>query len=194
MTVTDLVRVMPAEAAEVEAVPVSVGDMAWMAGVIDVKGNMLRKNNKTRATPQFVLYAQCKDPRIARRMSALTGISPEPHQRAAPPEAFLRRNCTEHCPGPHVHVEEDDEHPWSMPQTTRWAITGIAAAVVLVNLAPFMGTYSDYVDDVSAIIRTFTPAGQGSGAVHKTLRRLSGLGWQIPAAVTVRIAEESADA
>lgn len=190
MTTADLVLVTSAEMAEEAQLPVSAGDMAWMAGVIDVKGNLLRKRNKSRATPQVVLYAQVKDPRIARRLSALTGTAPEAHTRTPPPEAFLRRSCTEHCPAPHVHVD-DGEFPWRMPDTTRWAITGIAAAVVLVNLAPFMGTYSDYVDDVAGIIRTFTPTGQGSGAVHKTLRRLSALGWQIPAAVTVRLAEGS---
>jgi hypothetical protein len=186
----ELARLDPDAVAEllgIEPLPVTAADMAWMAGVIDVKGATLRKNNKTRRTPQVVLYVQEKDERIARRLSALTGIKPEAHARPLA-EAFLRRNCAEHCVTPHVHVGTD-AYPWQMPQTTRWALTGIAAAVVLANLAPFMSTYADYAADVAEVVGNFAAAGHGSGAVRKTLLRLSALGWQIPAAVTVRLAE-----
>lgn len=167
-------------------VPVSMTDMAWMAGVIDLKGTMLRKRNQSRRTTQFVLYVQTKNERIAARLSALTGTAPESH---TPPtaEMFLRRNCAEHCVTPHVHVN-DGPYPWQMPRTTRWALTGIAAAVVLANLAPFMSTCGDYAADVAEIVRDFAAEGQGSGAVRKTLARLSALGWQIPPAVTARLA------
>lgn len=196
MTTRDLARLDPEAVAEmlgIAPLPVTAADMAWMAGVIDVKGTLLRKNNKTRRTPQVVLYLNIKDRRIARRLSALTGTAPEEHTRSQLPEGFLRRNCAEHCVTPHVHVG-DEGYPWQMPVTTRWAITGIAAAVVLANLAPFMNTYGDYAGDVAGIIGSFAAEGQGSGAVRKTLLRLSSLGWQIPAAVTVRLAEGRADA
>jgi hypothetical protein len=191
MTVKDLVPMDPEAVAEllgIAPLPVTPADMAWMAGVLDVKATMIRKTNQTRRTPQFVLYVQAKDARIAGRLSAMTGTAPEPHNRTPPPEAFMRRNCTEHCPGPHVHVDED-EHPWRMPETTRWGLTGIAAAVVLMNLAPLMTTYADYAGDVAVITGNFVAAGPGSGAVLKTLRRLSALGWPVPAAVSARIAE-----
>ena len=166
-------------------VPVSLADMAWMAGILDLKGVMIRKNNQTRKTPQYVLYVQTKVRRVAERLSALSGTAPEEHASPAP-GAFMRRNCAEHCVTPHVHVNEP--YPWNMPLTTRWALTGIAAAVVLTNLAPFMSTYKDYADDVAVITRDFAAGGQGSGAVRKTIARLSALGWQIPAEVTVKLA------
>jgi hypothetical protein len=52
-----------------------------------------------------------------------------------------------------------------------------------------MSAYEDFASDVDGIVSSFTASGHGSGAVFKTLRRLSALGWQIPAEVTVRIAE-----
>lgn len=190
MPVKDLVRINPeAVAAQlgIEPIPVTVADMAWMAGVIDVKGLTVRKNNKTRRTPQIVVYVRTKDERISRRLSALTGVAPEAHSKPLS-EQFMRRGCAEHCVVPHVHVGQDG-YPWQMPATTSWSVTGIAAAVVLANLATFMSTYEDYAGDVAEIVGNFAAAGQGVGAVRKTLLRLSELGWQIPVAVTIRLAE-----
>jgi hypothetical protein len=190
MTTRELARLDPEAVAEmlgIAPLPVTVAEMAWMAGIIDVKGSLIRKRNKTRRTPQVVLYVQEKDERVARRLSGMTGTSPEPRVGMTA-EKFLRRGCAEHCLVPHVHVG-DPEHPWQMPESTRWALTGIAAAVVLTNLAPFMITYADYTGDVAEIVGNFAADGQGSGAVRRTLLRLSALGWQIPAAVTVRLAE-----
>lgn len=164
---------------------VTPADMAWMAGVIDLKGSVIRKNNKTRKTPQIVLYVQTKNERVAMRLAALTGTAPEQH--AAPrADAFYRRGCSQHCPSPHVHVRDD--YQWSMPKMTRWTVTGIAAAVVLVNLAPFMSMSDAYTETVAEIVRDFAAEGQGSGMVRSALSRLSALGWQVPAAVTVRMA------
>jgi hypothetical protein len=182
MTTKDLVHVPSAQ--DVKPLPVTAADMAWMAGVIDLKGSVIRKKNKMRATPQVVLYVSTKNERVALRLSALTGTAPEAHDSPAPAD-FLRRNCAEHCLTPHVHV---GDYPWNMPKTTRWSVTGIAMAVVLANLAPFMSTYDVYAGDVADIVRTFAAEGQGSGAVHATLSRLIALGWQVPPAVTVRLA------
>lgn len=190
MTTRELARLDPEAVAEllgIAPLPVTVADMAWMAGIIDVKGSVIRKKNKTRRTPQVVLYIQEKDERIARRLSGMTGTAPEP-RAAVSTERFLRRGCAEHCLVPHVHVG-DPEHPWQMPKSTRWALTGIAAAVVLANLAPFMITYDDYAGDVAGIVGNFAADGQGSGAVRRTLLRLSALGWQIPPVVRVKLAD-----
>lgn len=162
--------------------------MAWMAGVIDLKGSVVRKNNKMRKTPQIVLYVQTKNAPVAVRLSELTGTSPEQHP-APKAENFLRRGCAVHCPEAHVHVP--DEYPWQMPQMTRWSLTGVAAAVVLHNLAPYMSTYATYAGDVKEIFGSFAGAGQGYGAVRATLRRLAALGWVIPAEIRVRIAMET---
>lgn len=192
MMTKELVPLDPVAVAKLLGIPpvqVSVADMAWMAGIIDAKGAVVRKNNKTRRTPQVVLYVQAKDARIARFLSELTGTAPEPRE-ARGPDTFVRRGCAEHCLVPHVHVG-DAEYPWQMPETTRWSLTGIAAAVVLVNLAPFMCTYADYAADVAEVLGSFAADGRGSGAVRRTVLRLSELGWQIPAVVTARLAERS---
>lgn len=190
MTVTkELVHVprVPDVQDEAEPVQVTEADKAWMAGVIDLKGSVLRKNNQTRRTAQLVLYVRVKDERIALRLSAMTGTAPERHSKPMA-EAFMRRGCAEHCEAPHVHVNDTSPYPWQMPPTTQWAVTGIAAAVVLANIAPYMCTYEDYAPVVAEIISNFAATGQGSGAVRKTLSRLSGRGWQVPPAVTVRLA------
>jgi hypothetical protein len=185
VTTKDLVRVTDALAVQyVKPTPVSTADMAWMAGVIDLKGAVVRKNNKTRKTPQVVLYVNTKNKLIAERLSALTGTAPEEHEKITA-EDFLRRNCAEHCTTPHVHVGKYD---WHMPPTTRWSLTGIAAAVVLANLAPFMSTYGAYAGDVAEVFGNFAAEGKGSGAVRSALSRLSLLGWQMPPAVITRIA------
>jgi hypothetical protein len=160
---------------------ISKTDMAWMAAVIDLKGGIIRKNNKKRKTPQTVLIVDCKDARIAVRLSQLTGTAPEPHNQA-PMSEFLRRGCREHCKTPHIHVY-DEEHPWSMPQTTRWTITGAAMAVVLLNIAPYMSTYEEYRGYVDQAMSVMVTEGQGSGQVRASIRRLSELGWHIPARI-----------
>ncbi len=165
----------------VAARTVTETDKAWMAAVIDVKGAVIRKSNKMRATPQVVLYVAAKNPRIAARLSALTGTAPEEHPSPGPSE-FIRRSCSEHCPAPHVHVG-DDGHPWRMPATTRWTLTGIAAAVVLGNLSPYMSTYDEYAGDVAQILATFAARGQGSGMTRVAVTRLAELGWKVPSLV-----------
>lgn len=190
MTGTEL-AVIPASPAELRArVPavarVSKADMAWMAGVIDLKGAVIRKANKSRRTPQLVLYVAVKDERVALRLSALTGTAPE--QRPSPTaEDFMRRGCTEHCPAPHVHVHEDGPYPWSMPLVTRWSLTGVAAAVVLVNLSPYMSTFGDYLGHVAEMTVNFAAQGQGSGASRAAVARLESLGWKIPPQVAARM-------
>jgi hypothetical protein len=151
-------------------------DKAWMAAIVDLKGSVVRKKNKMRKTPQVVLTMSAKNPRIAARLSALTGTAPEAHPSPTA-EQFLRRACAEHCTEPHVHV---GEYPWQMPETTRWSVTGIAAAIVLVNLAPYMSTYADYAGSVAEVFATFAAKGQGSGAVRATVNRLDELGWSVP--------------
>lgn len=196
MTSTEL-AVIPASPAELRArVPVvtrvAKTDMAWMAGVIDLRGAVIRKSNRSRRTPQLVLYCAVKEERVALRLSSLTGTSPE--QRESPSaEAFTRRGCTEHCPEPHVHVHEDGPYPWSMPLVTRWSLTGVAAAVVLLNLAPYMTTFGDYAGHVAEMVVNFAARGQGSGASRAAVARLERLGWKIPPQVASRMKNDRED-
>jgi len=163
---------------------ISPGDLGWMAAIIDAKGAVIRKHNAKRRTPQIVLRVDTKDRRIARRLSLLTGTSPE-IKEAMGPSDFLRRGCKEHCPESHIHV--DQEPSWQMPETTRWAITGAAAAVILMNLAPYMITYQDYEGDVNLALMNLVTSGQGSGMVRSSVNRLADLGWQIPRKIELKL-------
>jgi hypothetical protein len=165
---------------------VNTEDLAWTAAVIDVKGAVTVKHNKQRRTPQVVLYVHTKEPRVARRLCALTGTEPEGHERQTAP--FARRGCKEHCLEPHVHVREDGEYPWQMPETTRWAVTGAGAAVVLLNLRPYMVTYGDYADNVGLILGSLVTSGQGYGMVRASVDRLQQLGWALPAEIGKKMA------
>jgi hypothetical protein len=153
-------------------------DLAWMAAVIDVKGAVTVKRNKMRRTPQVVLYVSTKEARVARRLGSLTGVAPEPHERQASP--FARRGCREHCLEPHIHVREDGDYPWQMPEVTRWSLTGAAMAVVLLSVRPYMVTYGEYAADVALVLENLVVTGQGAGMVRSSVDRLRELGWTVP--------------
>jgi hypothetical protein len=157
---------------------ISKAELGWMAAIIDMKGGISRKANHARRTPQLVLVVDIKDARIGQRLAAFTGSKAETKERLLPNEAFLRRGCASHCPEAHIHVDESSN--WHMPEITRWTVTGAAMAVVLLNLAPYMSTYEEYADDVDEAITSMAVSGQGSGAVRAAVKRLEGLGWQIP--------------
>lgn len=169
---------------------ISKADLGWMAAVIDMKGHVTRKSNKSRRTPQLVLVVDVKDSRIARRLAAMTGSTVEVKEHMPPSKAFYRRGCVEHCPDAHVHVDEDNA--WQMPEVFRWTATGAAMAIVLVNLAPFMSTYEEHADDVEMALVNMAASGPGSGAVKAAVKRLAGLGWGIPNDIDASFKEHDA--
>ena len=109
--------------------------LGWMAGILDMKGVIIGKKNKQRATPQLVLMVETKQVEVIRGLSAMTGTSPD-FQPAKDVEEWMRRGCVDHCPEKHVHVGHD--YPKQMPATARWTVTGAAMAVVLHNVLPFV--------------------------------------------------------
>jgi hypothetical protein len=157
---------------------ISKAELGWMAAVIDMKGHVIRKANRSRRTAQLVLVVDIKDARIAQRLAAFTGSKAEVKPHMAPSDAFLRRGCASHCPEAHIHVDESSN--WQMPEITRWTATGVAMAVVLLNLAPYMSAYEEYADDVDEALANMAVSGPGSGAVKAAVIRLAGLGWRVP--------------
>jgi len=88
----------------------------------------------------------------------------------------MRRNCAEHCPESHVHMRDV-----AMPDTVRWSVTGVAAAVVLWNLMPYLSTsHEPWEWALGQCLKQARTAGRGSGAVKKTVMRLALLGWKMP--------------
>ena len=148
--------------------------LGWMAGVIDLKGRVVKKENKMRKSgPQVTLIVETRTIPIVKELGFLTGTMPETRQRQ-PLKEWMRRGCSEHCPDKHIHVEDERE----MPTMGRWTISGAGLAVVLFNLMPFL--LQDYKTIYDEVIVNSPLKGQGSGAVVATIRRLALLGWDLP--------------
>ena len=151
--------------------------LGWMAAVVDLKGILLRKRNQTRATPQLVMVVDSKNTAVIARLAQLTGTRPEAKRVQEVKEEWLRRGCAEHCPAAHVHVHDK----WQMPETQRWSTTGVAAAIVLTGLRPYLVSEKPYDEFIEEALANAALTGQGSGAVKATISRLIALGWDLPA-------------
>lgn len=152
--------------------------LGWAAAILDLQGHVVQKKNPTRATPQVVLIVDTASVIVVQGLCALTGSNVEmKQQKYKLPQQWKRRACTEHCPEAHVHMEV------SMPLTGRWTVTGVAAAIVLHNLRPYLLTWDAKGWGVAyeQCMDTATLTGQGSGATRPTIARLAGLGWDLPA-------------
>ena len=149
--------------------------LGWMAGVIDLKGKILRKQNKSRATQQLVLAVESKDFAVIRELSRLTGTSPEMMKAPEGAQDWMRRSCLEHCDNAHVHV-----HAPEWPAIARWTVTGASMAVVLWTLRSYLRTDRGLDAAMAQAISQAAITGRGSGATRKSLRRLEYLGWEFP--------------
>lgn len=154
----------------------SADDISWVAGILDMKGLIIRKKNQQRKTPQLVLMVETKQFGVVRELSRLTGTSPELQERKETKD-WMRKGCVEHCPERHVHVTDTDS---VMPPIARWTTTGAAAAVVLWNTVPKMRTERGLREALSVMLDQTVVAGQGWGATRSAIRRLRDLGWPLP--------------
>lgn len=155
-----------------------VSDFAWVAGVIDEKGYITRKKNKSRATPQLVLSVETRHIEIIEELSKLTGVQKDVSEEITPKE-WNRRGCVEHCPpdSKHIHVNSDK---WRMPSTSRWAVTGASAAIVLHNTLAFIESDKDFRETYAEILNNTVTQGQGWTQVKSVIIRLRNLGWDLP--------------
>lgn len=160
---------------------IPIQKLGWVAGVLDLKGRVVTKKNKQRATPQFVLMVETKDMAIIRELCSLTGTRVEAKAERKVPE-FMRRPCSEHCPEKHehVHTEGGRDYDWKMPPVARWTATGAAAAVILHNVLPFSLANLGLEVALQALLDQATLTGQGSGATMAAIRRMKELGWELP--------------
>lgn len=149
-----------------------------MAGVVDLKGRLVSKKNRQRATAQVVLMVESKEYQIIRELGRLTGTRPD-YKKPQPLKEFMRKGCQEHCPESHVHVN-DFREDLEMPAVARWTVTGAGMVVVLSSLMPYLRIDRGYSDAIEQVINTTTLEGQGSGAVLASLSRLNSLGWEMP--------------
>lgn len=156
-----------------------ITEIAWMAGVIDLKGRLSVKGSVTRKFPLITLYVESKNEQVVKRLARNTALRPEAHMEK-PLSDFVRRNCDEHCPTPHVHVGNRDE--LTMPSTMRWTINGAGIVVIMHSILDFLTEQNQakYADISQAITAGIPLTGQGSGMVLTSIRRLATMGWKLP--------------
>lgn len=161
---------------------IPVSQLGWMAGILDLKGAIIRKKNKQRNTPQIVLAVETKHLEITQQLGRMTGTAPET-QKAQKVSDWMRRGCSAHCPDAHVpgHSHFRPGEVLYMPPISRWTITGAGMAVVFYNVLPFCyNNTKSFAETMEEAIDNTPLTGQGSGMVLKSLRRLDELGWDFP--------------
>lgn len=150
--------------------------LGWVAGILDLKGRIIYKNNKTRTTRQITLMVETKEYTVVRALGRLTGTNPE-FRDQSPLADWMRRGCSEHCPEQHIHVNDSNS---TLPPMARWTMTGASMVTVLDNVAPFLMIERGYEAATAEAIANTTLVGQGANMTVKSLRRLHQLGWDLP--------------
>lgn len=153
-------------------------DVAWMAGVVDLKGRVIRKKNDQRRTRQTLMYVESKQLEVVAGLCALTGTNAESKKQSTLSE-WIRTGCAEHCPTKHIHVDRAAEG-WSMPRTSRWTMTGASMVVVLHSLLPYLRVERGYREAMEAILADQDLTGRGAQAMWANVSRLVRLGWPLP--------------
>lgn len=162
--------------------------LGWLAGILDMKGVVLRKKNQSRATPQLVLAVETRQLQVVRELSRMTGTAPE-LQKARATEPWMRRGCVEHCPEQHIHGINEGN---GMPAIARWTVTGASMGVVLHNVLPYLRNDKALGEAMVEVLALVPASGQGRGAIDRALARLVELGWDLPDEVLpANVLEES---
>lgn len=151
-----------------------------MAGIVDMKGKVVAKQNRLRRTPQMVLYVQSKQFPVIQRLAVMTGTNPEHKAMENEEGGWFRRGCTEHCPEAHTHVDRSQ-----FPDTMRWTVTGTPMGIVLHNLAPFLTQSERFTVARETCFRDMVLRGRGAKATVDALKRLEALGWEFPDNVVI---------
>lgn len=156
---------------------ITVAKKAWMAGIVDYRGRVVYKNNKTRKwSNQVTLYVESVQMPVIARLAELTGGNPEVKVRKRNTiEGWYRRGCDEHCPDGHIHVS-----PGDIGDTARWTISGSAMSVILSAIQPYLVQDRGFTEAIAYGLKNMTLMGQGAAATVTALRRLHGLGWPMP--------------
>lgn len=155
---------------------ITTQDLAWMAGIVDLKGRINRKQPKTRASAQITLSVTSTMIQVVERMCRLTGTAPE-IQATKPLNEIIRRGCIEHCPEQHIHVGGPDGFA---PYAIKWTASGSSLLVVVHNLRPYLVIDQGYGPAEDEIRASLPLAGRGAQAILTSCNRLRNLGWQLP--------------
>lgn len=156
--------------------------LAWMAGVVELRGKVTILQDPMRRTVQLRLRLQSQHVVMVQRLCAYTGIeiNDKPSREI---HGLDRRGCVEHCPERHQHTAV------RMPRMAHWGMTGVGAAIVLHGLAPhFLGvldlTLVDQYLNTLNVPSDWRKPGRGMKAVFDSVNRLRTIGWEIPEPLT----------
>lgn len=163
-----------------------VSQLGWMAGILDLRGKILRKANKLRRTQQIVLAVDSKQMAVIRELSRMTGTRPEPKRNNNRERGWYRRGCLEHCEDAHIHVGDGD---W-VENIARWTVTGSSMAIVLHNVTPFLHGDNGLAEALEEALEQAAMNGRGSGATLQGIRRLQELGWDLPSVLEMQMEQE----
>lgn len=155
---------------------ITEAQLAWMAGVLDLKGCILSKSNKTRRDKQYTWSVGSSELVVVRRLCELTASKPEERRNSPVSASLLRRNCIEHCPDAHTHVGGD----WETPSVLRWTASGAAFVIVHHNVKPYLQVDRGEQETVNIILKHPAVDSRGSHTVLRRVAKLQSLGWEIP--------------
>lgn len=132
-------------------------DLAYIAGVIDDRGNLTSRTVRDAVLPQVDLNGGRAH--VLRWLGEITGAKVVSTKRD-----YLRMGCSEHCTERHVHI-------WS--ESLRWSVSGAKATIFLAGIQPHIRYRQAEVQDLIEL---------GLKARHKgaTVDKMRELGWPIP--------------
>lgn len=157
---------------------IDVPQLAWMAGIIDLRGKVVYKNNPNRSSSQCTLYIESINMNVIEKLCQLTGSSVEKKNRAGKVESvegWYRKSCEQHCPEQHVHVAGFDAIT-----SARWTVSGAGLIVVGEQIMPYLVSPTMIQEVVAYAREHLVVYGRGAAASVTALRRLDALGWKTP--------------
>lgn len=132
-------------------------DLAYLAGVLDVRGNITTRRAGGTLLP--LVAVSTKDDRLLTWLCEITDIA-----KVTTTRDFHKAGCSEHCAEKHVKVASI---------SGRWSVSGSKATIVLAAVRPYLRVRGQEADLALAV---------GLKAPRKpaTPAKMATLGWPLP--------------
>lgn len=136
----------------------SEADIIYVAAIIDVMGNVRVMKTDT-GTELPLVSVSCPDEALLGFLGKVSDM-----QTVVTTRTYERHRCTEHCDGPHQHVES---------RSRRWSVNGAKATVILSAVLPYLRFQQERVAEVVAL-------GIDAPRKQATPAKMRRLGWPLP--------------
>lgn len=152
----------------IDAPPLTVADLAYLAGVLDTRGLITTRRAGETLLPLVALSTG--DTRLLGWLAEITGMRAIETRRD-----YTRVGCSQHCAQKHQHI---------VSVSGRWSVSGAKATVVLAAVRPYLRLRTDDADAALLV---------GLRAPHKpaTPRKMAALGWPLPEWIGGTVGAES---